>query len=76
MVYDEYVSLCKQHKDDTKSLLGFIQGVHINEYQDVVNLFAQDGYGRDKQYTDYDALRKCLKSVNFYYKGKDSRITL
>lgn len=70
IVYDEYVSLCKQHKDDTKSLLGFIQGVHINEYQDVVNLFAQDGYGRDKQYTDYDALRKCLKLVNSYYKGK------
>ena len=69
-VYDEYVSLCKQHKDDTKSLLGFIQGVHINEKQDIVNLFAQDGYGKDKQYTDYNALRKCLKLVNSYYKGK------
>lgn len=32
----------------------------------VANLFAQDGYGRDRQYTDYDALRKCLNLVHRY----------
>ncbi len=29
----------------------------------VANLFAQDGFGRDKCYTDYDALRKALTTV-------------
>ena len=32
----------------------------------VANLFAQDGYGRGRQYTDYDALRKCLTFVHRY----------
>lgn len=34
-----------------------------NKGQVIANLCAQDKYGRDKQYTDYDALRKCLRSV-------------
>lgn len=29
----------------------------------VANLFAQDGFGRDKCYIDYDALRKALTTV-------------
>ena len=32
----------------------------------VANLFAQDGFGRDRRYTDYDALRRCLEVVHNY----------
>ena len=34
--------------------------------QVIANLCAQDKYGRDKQYTDYKALRKCLEQVRLY----------
>lgn len=30
------------------------------------NLFAQDGYGRDKQYTDYKALEECFNKISKY----------
>lgn len=30
------------------------------------NLFAQDGYGRDKQYTDYKALEECFNKMSKY----------
>lgn len=36
----------------------------VKDKQMIVNLFAQDGYGRDRQYTDYDALRVCLKNLS------------
>ena len=29
----------------------------------IANIFGQDGYGIDKQYTDYDALRKAFRSI-------------
>lgn len=32
----------------------------------VVNLFAQDRYGRDKRYTDYDALESCLEKISIW----------
>ena len=67
-VYREYTALCSEYKNYTSPLLGSIQSVRINESQDVVNLFGQNGYGRDKQHTNYDALRRCLSSVNTKYK--------
>lgn len=41
----------------------------VTDKQCIVNLFAQDGYGRDKRYTDYDAFRKCLKNLSELLKG-------
>lgn len=39
--------------------------------QFIINLFAQDRYGYDGNcYTDYAALRKCLKMVNEQFSGK------
>lgn len=39
--------------------------------QVIINLFAQDKYGYDGRcYTDYDALRKCLETVNKQFAGK------
>ena len=34
--------------------------------QIIFNLYAQDGFGRDKRYTDYEALRKCFSWVTRY----------
>jgi len=54
---------------DTYAYEGLVLGDTIivptgnDKEQVIANLCAQDKYGRDKQYTDYDALRKCLRSV-------------
>ena len=46
-----------------ESLLGSIQFVNCSDGKIIANLFGQEGYGRDKQYTDYDALRKSLEGL-------------
>lgn len=43
--------------------LGMVQVVKIKENLYVINLFGQEGYGRDRRYTDYSALQTCLKKV-------------
>lgn len=45
-------------------ILGSVQFVKIEDNKIVANLFAQLNYGYDnKQYTNYDALEKCLKEL-------------
>lgn len=44
-------------------VLGDILPVSCFDGRICVNLYAQDGYGRDKQYTDYQAFQKCLDSL-------------
>lgn len=66
------------------TLLGLTQICYKEDYlvgcvkdkQMIVNLFAQDGYGRDKQYTDYDALRKCLKSLSELFRGRATTVAI
>jgi len=43
--------------------LGDIVVTHVSPTLTIVGLFAQDGYGRYKQYTDYNALAQCLIKV-------------
>lgn len=69
-VYTQYLSLCDKNSDNTKLLLGCVQPCPIGFDRFIVNLFAQDKYGRNKCYTDYDALRICLKRVNSLFSGK------
>lgn len=58
-VYDEYRQAFKE-----KNLnLGFVEFVSVDNGIYVVNLCAQDGYGRSRRYTNYKALRICLKTV-------------
>ena len=62
-VYREYMELCTEYAKKGESLLGHIMissatGLHAKR---IVGLFAQDGYGRNKRYTDYSAFRECLK---------------
>lgn len=40
----------------------------------IANIFGQDGYGRDKCYTDYDALRKAFTSVSLEFPYRTVRI--
>jgi len=42
----------------------------------VANLFSQDRYGRDRRYTDYNALAKCLSTIYAYGENMDYPIYL
>lgn len=72
-VYNRYLSLCNEHVTKPYFLLGRIQVITPPscEYDvpTIVNLFAQDRYGRDRQYTDYDAMRECFRRVNERFAG-------
>ena len=63
-VYAAYKKYCPNSE-----LLGKIQVVDSGKHF-VANLFAQDKYGRDKRYTDYTALGKCLTSLRVYMIAK------
>ena len=67
-VYDHYIWHCKTFKPN---LLGNIILDSINEKQVIASLFAQDRYGRDKRYTDYDAFEKCLKTIACFAKENE-----
>jgi O-acetyl-ADP-ribose deacetylase (regulator of RNase III) len=62
-VYESYKRYCN-NTIDKSTLLGCTQFVNCFNGKCVANLFGQYGYGRDTQYTDYDALEFCLKKVN------------
>jgi len=44
--------------------LGEIDWEYAQKSLIIVSLFAQDRYGKDKRYTDYDALAKCLDKLS------------
>ncbi|MEE1504756.1 MAG: macro domain-containing protein [Acutalibacteraceae bacterium] len=82
-VYDHYKWHCKtfgQNLGVKSSLLGNIIldfGKDIdNGKQIIASLFAQDGYGRDKRYTDYEALRKSLKCLSLFLGGHENTIAI
>ena len=56
IVYDQYLSACMVGKIQ----LGSVQMIQISPVLYVANLAGQDGYGRDKQYTNYAALSSTL----------------
>lgn len=70
IVFEYYKSWC-DNPSLKPGLLGQAQIVYTDDSgkQAIINLFAQDGFGVGKRYTDYDALRKCLNSVNRQWKG-------
>jgi O-acetyl-ADP-ribose deacetylase (regulator of RNase III) len=51
--------------------LGQVGYHQVDENLTIADLYAQDGFGRDRQYTDYEALRACLQEVR-RYAGKKS----
>jgi len=60
-VYSEYKRLCSH--TEPNQLLGTIQCVEDNLDRVFINLFGQLDYGRNKQYTDYVALKRGLVNV-------------
>ena len=51
--------------------LGDVDFLNVSKHIVIASLFAQDGYGRDKKYTDYDALYKCLLELTVKKCEKD-----
>lgn len=75
-VYKKYQEMCAKY--NSQELLGKVQGISVpvvrthiidgkvdvfTTQKHFANLFAQEFYGRDKRYTDYKALGKCLTSL-------------
>lgn len=63
--FDQYQLLCRKY--GTKMLGEVLYAPNLQntlKQQYFANCFAQDGYGRSGQYTDYDALKKCLQKVH------------
>lgn len=63
-VYAKYKNACDEYSTDRSAILGKVQLIDIGDKY-LANLFAQEYYGYDgKCYTDYEALKKCLKTVS------------
>ena len=60
-VYRQYKTLCD--RTESKELLGSVQLLGCDDGKIIANLFGQENYGRNGQYTDYDALREALTSI-------------
>lgn len=60
VVYTDY----RRFYESNKPLLNEIQIVAVSTEQSVINMFAQEYYGYDRnQYTSYDAFWKCLNKI-------------
>lgn len=67
-IKDKYPEVFAEYKGDCfalgkEFLLGTSRWVKTNDGRYCVNMFAQDRYGRDKRYTDYEAFALCLRSI-------------
>lgn len=72
-VFEAYQTYCSKNK--VADLLGSSCWADVGEhypFKTVVNLFAQDGYGRDKRYTDYEALHDALVEFITVYRFNES----
>lgn len=75
---DKYPGLYEEYKKyfnfaNSKSLLGDCQLVLVSDGKIIANLFGQLDYGRDKQYTNYNALKQALAlAFNFAKENKMS----
>jgi hypothetical protein len=62
IVFKKYKAMCAQNRFN----LGQIQLVRVSDSLIVCNLAGQHRYGRDRCYTDYDAVRTALKKLNYH----------
>lgn len=66
--YEDYMTVYNKaikdadNQNKSSKLLGTFVDTKIGELT-IRGIFAQDGYGRDKQYTSYEYLEKCLKDI-------------
>lgn len=77
-VYYVYKNACNiaAQENNTSKLLGTFQIIDVsrNSGYKVVNIFGQDGYGRDRQYTSYEALTKAFKELCHLMRNEVVRI--
>ena len=66
--YINYLNFCERQKQQPLGSYTFAKAFGTNYW--VLNIFGQDDYGRDKQHTDYDALRKALLAARDSTLGK------
>lgn len=59
-VYDAYRENYISNTENPKWQLGTNLLVNTTDGRICVNMYGQDGYGRDSQYTDYPSLAKCM----------------
>jgi len=69
-VFNEY----KYILNTCGSQLGHCQMVLCSDGKSVANLFAQDGYGTDRRYTDYDYLKQSLQQLLIV--AKENNLTI
>ena len=62
-IRNEYPEVYVEYKHVEDPMLGYILPVFTSDGRICINMFAQDGFGRDKQYTDYDAFKSCLRAI-------------
>ena len=69
IVFDTYINWFYEYEKSSlqgkgRGILGDVCLAKVNDFQYVANLFAQEYYGSDgKKYIDYDALKRCLKTI-------------
>lgn len=62
-VYESYKTSIDSFREYGEKPLGHAIVSPTHDGRFCVNLFAQDNYGRDKQYTDYQAFNNCLEEL-------------
>lgn len=68
-IFPSYFKYCRSQGS---KLLGKIQMIKIREEKFICNMFGQDGYGYDKQYTNIESLSECIYKVYKY--ARDNKL--
>lgn len=71
-----YQIMCRGMYFEDIKMHGFVSWYTIQENKFIASIFGQDGYGRDRQYTDYVALGNGLDSVRLFAKEKQASIAI
>lgn len=75
-LYAQYNEKCRRHAPQPARLLGSIQTFEIRTNLWLVNLFGQEDYGRDKKYTDYNALLAGLLHTRLHRDNLNPELTI
>lgn len=67
-IYAPYAEVCRQK--GAKALGMMLPYLTSDNGPVICNCFAQDGYGRDRQYTSYEHLKESLCQVKAYVEGR------
>lgn len=77
-VFERYKKTCEDfHKNkESKRLLGKFQVVELPDGQQIYNIFGQYQFGRDKCFTNYDALREALTDIESCARLNNQKVAL